>query len=406
MITKSRLITLAVLVAIMAALSAVAIFSPYRLSITLEQSSAPVSAADLHDVPVTATPAPPIATPVPPTATATSLPTATPVPPTATNLPTATSESPTATSLPPTATPVPSDPVRTTYGDPTIVPITTAVPTAISTAVPGVPNVKVEKKANVASAQPGQSVVFSITAHNTGSETARDVVVMDVVPDAFKIIDLSSSKGDIVADGQTVTAYPSVLAPGERVTVQISTTVREDAEKAPQRNTVFITTSTPGDTPEDNTSTVTVQITSAPAPPTLPVRKTAAPPPSLPNTADPDVPTMLMIWGPWLMFAMILMFLGFMIRYGMLRTRFVTVSLAPAALSGTRSTLPAVPEPASNTTLRVHGFDLDADGLIQAWRGGMSVATLTQQVMQQNPQADRIVVGLAVQKIIDDVLSR
>ena len=105
-------------------------------------------------------------------------------------VPTATIAILTATAVPPSATPVPptatnesrpTPPVRSTFDEPTPIVIAPGV-TAVSTAVPGLPNIVIEKQASATAAQSGQPVVFTLTARNTGTETARDVVVMDVVP--------------------------------------------------------------------------------------------------------------------------------------------------------------------------------------------------------------------------------
>lgn len=407
MITKSRIVTLIAVVGALSVLMAIATFSSYRVSFSIEPFDSAAMAEGLNDISSTATPAPPTAPPTvtPVVLTATAVPSATPVSPTATDeVPTATAVLPTQTPVPPTAPLAsPTPPIRTTFDDPTpvvVLPSATVVPTR----VPGLPNVVIEKRASVVAARPGQTVVFVLTAHNTGTEAAHDVVVMDVVPDAFSIVDLQSSKGDIVVVGQTVTAYPSALAPGEQVIINITTTVRPDAEVVPQRNTAFITTSTPGDTPEDNTSTVTVQIAvpvQTKAPPTA--KTITSVPVQMPNTADPDVPTLLMMWGPWIILAMFVLMFGVFVRFGMLRTRFVTVSLAgPLRMQD----LP-LPAPVGNLPpAQTPSIDLDAVALIAAWRSGASVGSLTQQVCNQNLHADRIVVGLAVQQIISDTLSQ
>lgn len=409
MFSKSRIIALVVMVGALAVLSAIATFSPYRVSLSIEQVNSAAMAESLNDIPSTATPAPPTATSEVPTATAVP-PTVTAVPPTATSvLPTATPAPPTATPAQPITSEVPPTPVlpiRTTYDDPTPIVVSPPTTTAVPTSVPGLPNVVIKKQASVTTAQAGEAVVFVLAARNTGTETARDVVVMDVVPDAFTIVDLQSTKGDIVADGQTVTAYPSVLTPGEQVTITITTKVRADAEVGPHSNTVFITTSTPGDKPEDNTSTVTVKIT-PPSPtqvPPAPKKAITSTPSQMPNTADPDVPTILLMLGPWIMMAMFILMFGGFVRFGMLRTRFVTVNLAARSPRVQDAPLPASINDAPPS--HVQGIDLDAAALIAAWRSGASVGTLAQQVSHQNPHADRIMVGLAVQQIIDDTLSQ
>ncbi len=133
----------------------------------------------------------------------------------------------------------------------------------------------IQKTADRAEVEPGGTVVYTLAISNRGGQTAYDVVVSDEVPAALEVIDLWSSKGDVVVDGQTVTAYPRELQPGEEQTIRITVRVRPGAQAGSIPNIGIITTSTPGDPPGNNTSTLTIEL--------LPPQ---APPSRLPRTAE------------------------------------------------------------------------------------------------------------------------
>jgi uncharacterized repeat protein (TIGR01451 family) len=367
------------------------VISPIRISIAFERDDQAAAAMPRLDITATAPPPQP-----------TARPTARPQSPTSTPAPTTPPAPTSAPPAEPTMTPRPQEPTappRRTTDEPTPIPAEPpAVPPELPTVPPELPNVTIEKTADRATVQPGGRVVFTLIVRNTGMTTARDVVVTDVVPDAFKVVDLSSSKGDVVVDGQTVTAYPALLAPGEMVTLRIAAEVRQDAQPGQHRNTALTTTSTPGDDPGDNTSTVIVTVQPPPAAP----RQAA--PPQLPRTADPDAPTFMMIWGPWLMFSFIVVVLGLMVRFGMLRTRFVSISLTPARERGSAPLAARVET--TGATLAVEGVDLDVAAVVQRWMDGTPVAALTREIAAANPAVNSLMISLAVQKIIDQHMRR
>jgi len=266
----SRLIWLASAAALLL-LAVVATFSPIRLQITFDNQTTTANAGALN-LPTT-TPQPPTA--VPPT----DVP-ATAVPPTsepATAIP-ATPEPPPErrdrnTPTPAAATPVPATPEPTP-------PLPLMQP----------PQISIIKRASVAEALPGDRFSYTLVVTNNGQGVARDVVISDDIPAALKVVDLRSSTGDIVVDGQRVTAYPRTLAPGETQTYTIVVQVAATATPGTVANTAIITTTTTGDDTGDNTSTTTVQIKRPLTIQTIP--------PRLPKTADPTIldTTLLAYW--------------------------------------------------------------------------------------------------------------
>jgi uncharacterized repeat protein (TIGR01451 family) len=250
---------------------------------------APVSAAGLRSIgtptipPLPTTEPTQIATAVPATATPTGVPTITTPPPTATTA-TPVASTPPATPLAPTRTPhPPRDP------DPTATPLPTDSPSA--TPEPWTSEVTIVKQASASAVQPGETFVYTLVARNSGPHSAFDVVVRDDVPLQLAIIDLASTKGDIIVEGQRVTAYPGTLEPGETAQYRITVRVRANARPGALANTGRITTSTPGDTPENNISTVTVTIR-------VPHQVIQTTPPQLPRTADTAEPMLLALISP------------------------------------------------------------------------------------------------------------
>lgn len=214
----------------------------------------------------------------------------------------------TATATPTRPPPTPADPTRTPRprrkNDPTPLP-TAMLDPPTETAVPEA-NVEVSLHKIVGhdTRAPGQTAVYTLVGRNAGPASAYDVVISDKLPDSVEVIDLSSSKGDVALRGQTVTAYPAVLAAGEAVTVKITVRVRSNAGPGIVVNTGTISTSTHDD-PADNSSSATFTIPSV----ALTVQR-------LPHTDETDVPGLftLPIWLPWALVGGLLVALGALMR--------------------------------------------------------------------------------------------
>ena len=223
---------------------------------------------------------------------------------------------PTATAvLLPTATPQPTHRPRR---DPDPTPTTSPTATASPTPEPWLTDVEIVKWADKTHVLPGGTLMYTLVARNIGAKAAFDVVVSDQIPQQLEVIDLASSKGDIAIEGQTVTAYPRTLEAGETAEYRITVRVRVSTAPGEMANTGRITTSTTGDTPDNNTSTVTVEIRT-------PERniQTVQEPPRLPYTAEtPDVPAIAVLASispiTWVgMFGGLLMMLGGVISWGL-----------------------------------------------------------------------------------------
>jgi len=225
------------------------------------------------------------------------------VPPTATPPPTIQPTTRTSSQPLPTATPRPQR-------NPTATPEPIAPPSSTATPEPWTTEVEIVKQANQTVVLPGDTFTYTLVARNTGGKTAVDVIVRDTVPAQLDVTDVQSTKGDIAVSGQTVTAYPRTLEPGESATYRITVRVRATAQPGQIPNTGIIMTTTPGDTPGNNTSTVTVEI-----------RRVAAP--RLPTTAEAtDVPVIALLASvpplAWIgMFGGLLLMIGGVLSWGL-----------------------------------------------------------------------------------------
>jgi uncharacterized repeat protein (TIGR01451 family) len=160
----------------------------------------------------------------------------------------------------------------------------------------------IEKLVDKQQVAPGGTVVFTLRISTTlGSTSVADVVVKDFVPEPLEVIDLASDRGDIVVQGREVVGFPATLAPGEVVTIRITARVPLNAVAGTIVNTATVTTSTPGDPPGNNTSSVPLEVVPAPVP---------VQPFSLPVTADPNEPTLFMGFLPWFLVGALLAAFG------------------------------------------------------------------------------------------------
>ena len=179
--------------------------------------------------PISAAPLPAI------TGTPTEPPTRTPT--TSPNTPTPTAAAPSPTSGPPPAPTNTPKPSKHKVADPAIT-----------------------KSASPSEVRIGDEVTFTISVKNLGNETAKDVVVSDSLADYLDLGNVSASRGDVSINGKTVTVTIGDLAPGETVTIRISTRVNDRAQPPTGRNGATVTTSSPTDDPSNNSAEVTFTI--------------------------------------------------------------------------------------------------------------------------------------------------
>jgi uncharacterized repeat protein (TIGR01451 family) len=100
-------------------------------------------------------------------------------------------------------------------------------------------SLSVTKQVDNANPRRGDIVAFTIRVQNTGSVAARNVIIRDVVPGAFDILNASATAGTVEVRGQTVAVTVPAIDPGVTVLVVIEARVRNDAQ-GELRNTVIV----------------------------------------------------------------------------------------------------------------------------------------------------------------------
>jgi uncharacterized repeat protein (TIGR01451 family) len=289
--------------------------------------------------------------------------------------------------VPPTPAPTEVPRERRSQPTPTVI-LPTAVP-----AEPLVPQVRIEKSVSPASVKAGETATFTLRVMNYGDAPASDVVVRDELDGQLAVLDLRSSKGDIVLDGQVVTAYPRTLAPGEEQRYEIVVRVNKETS-ASQIENIGIVTLNPPDEPGDNITTTTLQILP-------PARTTQTIPPSLPRTADP---TALSVWAQyWPLLALAFGLVAFAVatRQGAFRQQSMRVMVGQAPVLNQ-----ATPEECTEWEGQGMAIQLNPTDLVARWQAGTNTSALVALVQQANPQADRLRVSIAVQKVLQAHLKK
>ncbi len=188
------------------------------------------------------------------------------------------------TAEPPTRTPT-SMPTRTPAPGPTKTPGPT--PTYTPSSKPDLADPAITKSSSVSDAKIGDEITFTIRVTNKGPGTAEDVVVTDPIPDYLDVIEATTTRGNVSSKGRTVIVTIGKVPAGDEVNIHIRVRVNERAAPPGGRNSVSLTTSSPGDDPSNNSSDVTFGII-GPVTPTAP----AATP-----TATPVTPAILPVTG-------------------------------------------------------------------------------------------------------------
>jgi uncharacterized repeat protein (TIGR01451 family) len=153
----------------------------------------------------------------------------------------------------------------------------------------------ITKSVNIGEAKIGDEVVFTISVTNNGPGTAEDVVVTDPIADYMDVIEATTTRGNVSSEGRTVIVTIGRVPAGDEITIRIRVRINERAQPPGGRNSVSLTTSSPGDDPSNNSSTVTFAIVVAGTPTMTPAATptataTPATPIKLPTTGGADGP--------------------------------------------------------------------------------------------------------------------
>jgi uncharacterized repeat protein (TIGR01451 family)/LPXTG-motif cell wall-anchored protein len=101
--------------------------------------------------------------------------------------------------------------------------------TAGPTPTPRRATLSISKEVDNPRPRPGETVVFTIRVQNIGDQPTRNVVVQDVMPSAFEVLDATSSAGTVSVRGPTVRVEIPQIDPGASVVVTIRARLRPDA---------------------------------------------------------------------------------------------------------------------------------------------------------------------------------
>lgn len=113
----------------------------------------------------------------------------------------------------------------------------------------------IDKVADPDPATVGQPLTYTVTAHNNGPDTARDVLIIDELPASIDFVSVSTSQGDCSHTNGVVTCEIGNLAAGAAVEVTVvvvplepgeivntATAVSIDYDPDPDSSTIIITT--------------------------------------------------------------------------------------------------------------------------------------------------------------------
>jgi uncharacterized repeat protein (TIGR01451 family) len=101
--------------------------------------------------------------------------------------------------------------------------------TAGPTPTPRRATLSITKEVDNPRPRPGETVVFTIRVQNVGDQPARDVVVLDVMPPAFEVLDATTTAGTASVRGPTVRVDIPQIDPGATVVITIRARLRPDA---------------------------------------------------------------------------------------------------------------------------------------------------------------------------------
>jgi uncharacterized repeat protein (TIGR01451 family) len=144
-------------------------------------------------------------------------------------------------------------------------------------------DISVTKTASAASVEVGQTVTFTVTAINTSTTDATDVIVTDILPQGAVLVSATPSQGTCAGTGIVECAL-GTLAGGSSATVTI---VARATVAGPFDNVAQVLANESDSNPDNNEATASVTVGQGPPTPpvgSLSVKKTAST--SAPNVGD------------------------------------------------------------------------------------------------------------------------
>ncbi|GAA5530796.1 hypothetical protein [Herpetosiphon gulosus] len=139
---------------------------------------------------------------------------------------------------------------------PTTLPTATPNDAATVTPVAALPDLVLEKTANVQTVAVGDSLRWTLTVQNRGSVPAANVLVRDVLPAFFRGLHVTTSLGEATLTDGIVSVQIAELSAGQTITIWIDGTVV--SLDGPLTNLAQASTTTTETTTENNTAWSTV----------------------------------------------------------------------------------------------------------------------------------------------------
>ncbi len=165
------------------------------------------------------------------------------------------------TDIPPTEVPPGETPVRPSpQPEPTTPPNDTPVPTSPPDNGDGPRRAdpRLTKTTNTETARVGDTVVYNLAVTVEGNAEAAGVIVEDTFPPYFEIVDATTTRGQIVINGQTVGAWIGTVDEDETVDVRIILRITSTPDATEFTNLAVLTTTSATDDPSNNTATAII----------------------------------------------------------------------------------------------------------------------------------------------------
>jgi len=125
-------------------------------------------------------------------------------------------------------------------------------------------NVKITKTSTPTTVNAGEAVTWTLTFTNDGPSDADNVQVSDSLPPGLEFVGVDAATGISCADSNPIDCQVTSLPTGASYQILVHAKVGSGvASGTTITNTATVSTSTPGDVPDDNTSSASVTVTTS-----------------------------------------------------------------------------------------------------------------------------------------------